>query len=190
MGVASGRRRAVFLDRDGVLNRAVVRDRRPHPPASAADVEILPGVPEACAGLREDGFVLVVVTNQPDIARGQQGVDEVEAIHEALRRRLDVDAIYVCPHDDGDGCACRKPLPGLLLRAAVEHGIDVSASFMVGDRWRDVEAGSRAGCRTVFIDYAYDEPRPPRPDAVARGLPEASAWIRASKVRTVEEQRA
>ncbi len=188
MAPAPGLRPAVFLDRDGVLNRAVVRDRRPYPPASAAEVEILPGVAEACAGLSQDGFVLVVVTNQPDIARGRQSVEAVEEIHRALRAHLYVDAIYVCPHDDADGCPCRKPRPGLLLQAAAEHAIDLSASFMVGDRWRDVEAGRQAGCRTVFVDYDYDEARPQAADAVVGSLPEVTDWIRSTKVRTVEEQ--
>ena len=189
MGAVHGRRSAVFLDRDGVLNRAVVRDRRPYPPVSAAQLEMLPGVAAACARLHDDGFVLVVVTNQPDIARGQQRVDEVDAIHRVLRDHVAVDAVYVCPHDDGDGCTCRKPQPGLLLRAAAEHGIDLPASFMVGDRWRDIEAGSRAGCRTVFIDYQYDERRPSGADVVVGDLSEATHWI-CSKVRTLEEERA
>jgi D-glycero-D-manno-heptose 1,7-bisphosphate phosphatase len=174
---AAGRRRAVFLDRDGVLNRALVRDGRPYPPADAAGVELLPGVEEACAALRRAGFLLVVVTNQPDVARGTQRLEAVEAIHRRLAEALPLDEIVVCLHDDADGCSCRKPLPGMLVDAAARWDVDLGASFMVGDRWRDVEAGRRAGCRTVFLDRGYAEAMPEAPDATVRDLREAARWI-------------
>jgi D-glycero-D-manno-heptose 1,7-bisphosphate phosphatase len=170
-------KRAVFLDRDGVLNAAVVRDGHPYPPACAADVEILPGVREALADLGRAGYLRVVVTNQPDIARGTQTRDELDAIHARLRAELPLDAIYLCPHDDADLCACRKPAPGLLRDAARDLGIDLAASFIVGDRWRDTEAGIAAGCRTVFIDYQYDERQPRAFDAKVGSLADAAAWI-------------
>ena len=169
--------RAVFLDRDGVINRAFVRDGKPYPPASAAEVEVLPGVGDALERLRAAGFLLIVVTNQPDVARGRQSREAVEAINAVLRERLPLDDIRVCYHDDADGCACRKPAPGLILEAADEHRIDVGTSYTVGDRWRDVEAGRRAGSRTVFIDCGYDEPPPVHFDASARSLAEAVDWI-------------
>jgi D-glycero-D-manno-heptose 1,7-bisphosphate phosphatase len=150
-------RRAVFLDRDGVLNRAHLVDGVPHPPRSAAELELLPGVVEATQRLAAAGFLLVVVTNQPDIARGTTTTEEVEAIHRALRAQLPLDDVRVCPHDDADRCACRKPLPGLLLGAARDHDVALSSSVMVGDRWRDVEAGRRAGTLTVYVQAAYDE---------------------------------
>jgi D-glycero-D-manno-heptose 1,7-bisphosphate phosphatase len=171
-------RPAVFLDRDGVLNRAHVRNGRPYPPPSASELEVLPGAGQACEDLHAAGFVLIVVTNQPDIARGRQAAADVGAIHDALRRHLCVDAIYVCPHDDADGCACRKPLPGLLLAAAGEHDIDLAASFMVGDRWRDIEAGRRAGCRTILVECGYDERPADGPDAIVTSLVDAVSWIR------------
>jgi D-glycero-D-manno-heptose 1,7-bisphosphate phosphatase len=150
-------KRAVFLDRDGVLNRAHVVDGVPHPPRTAAELEILPGVAEATGQLAAAGFLLVVVTNQPDIARGTTTAAEVEAIHRALRAQITIDEVRVCPHDDADRCACRKPLPGLLLEAAREHDLALSSSVMVGDRWRDVEAGRRAGTRTVYVQADYQE---------------------------------
>jgi D-glycero-D-manno-heptose 1,7-bisphosphate phosphatase len=145
-------RRAVFLDRDGVLNRAF-RDAAGtlRPPSSPAAFELLEGAAEACARLRAAGFVLVVATNQPDVARGTQERDVVEQINAALRRVLPLDAVFTCYHDDEDDCACRKPLPGMLIAAAEELGILLEQSFMVGDRERDVEAGRRAGCRTVLV---------------------------------------
>jgi len=168
--------RAVFLDRDGVLNAAVVRDGLPYPPGAAEEVEVLPGVEEACERLRTAGFELVVVTNQPDVARGTQTLEAVERINDVLRAALPLDEIVVCPHDDSDGCDCRKPKPGMLVASAERRGIDLAASFMVGDRWRDVEAGRRAGCRTLLVDRGYDE-RPAQPDMTVPDLGEAATWI-------------
>ena len=181
MGIDSKQRGAVFLDRDGVINRAVVRNGRPFPPDGIGDLEILPGVPEALARLRDAGFRLVVVTNQPDVARGTQRREVIDGMHAALAAALPLDEFRVCPHDDADHCACRKPKPGMLEEAAREAGVSLTASFMVGDRWRDVEAGQRAGCKAIFIDRGYDERRPDRPDAVVRSLPEAADWILASQ---------
>src|SRR5580704_5907335 len=132
---------AVFLDRDGVLNRAIIRNGRPHPPATLEEFTLLPGVPEACRKLRRAGFVLLVVTNQPDIARGVQDRAVVDEFHQILLRTLPIDGVYVCPHDDADGCDCRKPGPGMLLQAARDLSLNLGDSVMVGDRWRDVEAG-------------------------------------------------
>jgi D-glycero-D-manno-heptose 1,7-bisphosphate phosphatase len=174
------RRLAVFLDRDGVLNRAMVRDGLPYPPESVASLEVVPGVAEACATLRGAGFLLVVVTNQPDIARGTRTREDVEALNRRLAALLPLDDFRVCPHDDRDGCDCRKPSPGLLLAAARDRSIDLRRSVMVGDRWRDIESGRRAGCRTVFVDHGYSERRPERPDLTVSSLGEAVPWILAT----------
>ena len=181
---ADGRRRAVFLDRDGVINRAIVRDGKPHPPSCPAELEILPGVSDALARLKAAGFRIIVVTNQPDVARGRQTRENVEALHAALLASgLPIDSFRVCYHDDGDGCACRKPAPGLLLAAAQEDNLDLAASIMVGDRWRDVEAGRQAGCATIFLDYQYAERRPSRPDLQVRSLGEGVDWILREKIK-------
>ena len=169
--------RAVFLDRDGVINRAVLRNGLPFPPESVHDLEVLPGVPEALALLRSAGFKLVVVTNQPDVARGKQTRAEVEAIHEFLTRLLPLDAVKVCYHDDADGCACRKPLPGMLLEAAGEMALDLPRSYMVGDRWRDIEAGERAGTTTILVENEYPEKKAGDPAARVGSLREAAEWI-------------
>lgn len=173
MGIDPLNRRAVFLDRDGVLNAAVVRNGRPHPPATACDVEILPGVLEALRRLAAEGFLLVVVTNQPDVARGTKSRDEVDAINAKLGRELGLEHFRTCFHDDGDACSCRKPSPGLLVDSAEELSIDLSRSWMVGDRWRDVEAGWRAGCKSIFIDRGYREKAPEGAYFKARSLEEA-----------------
>lgn len=170
-------RPAVFLDRDGVLNAPTLLDGRPYPPTSAAEVTILPGVATALAALRDAGYAIVVVTNQPDVARGTRTRAGIEAIHARLRAELPVDAIYCCFHDDIDECACRKPRPGMLLEAARELSLDLAASFMVGDRWRDTEAGAAVGCRTAFVDHGYAERRPQRFDRKVSSLAEAAAWI-------------
>src|SRR5207244_3160954 len=134
-------KRAVFLDRDGVLNRAVIVDGRPYPPRRVADVCVLDGVEEACAQLRDAGWLLVVVTNQPDVARGTTSLADVDAIHAVITDRIELDAVLVCPHDDADACWCRKPAPGLLHEAARPLGISLEDSVRVGDRWRVVAAG-------------------------------------------------
>jgi D-glycero-D-manno-heptose 1,7-bisphosphate phosphatase len=171
-------KRAVFLDRDGVLNEAVVRDGKPYPPRSETELRIFDGAADHLRRLRQAGFKLIVVTNQPDVARGTQAAAEVEAIHGRLRRELPLDDVLSCLHDDADGCACRKPKPGLILDGAARHAVDVSASFMVGDRWRDVEAGQAAGCKTVWIDRGYRERGPAAaPHARVASLAEAADWI-------------
>lgn len=173
----SGGRRAVFLDRDGVLVRASVRDGKPYPPATLDEFEILPGVTETLHALDAAGFLLIVGTNQPDVARGLQRREVVEAMHRRLREALPLDDIKVCYEADGSACACHKPKPGLLLEAAREHDIDLPRSYMVGDRWRDVGAGKAAGCFTIFIDRGYAEPLADVPDAVCADLTEAVAII-------------
>ena len=172
-------RRAVFLDRDGVVNRAVIHNGRPHPPRNVSELEILPQVPEALSRLRAAGFLLIVVTNQPDVARGTTTRESVEEINTKLAAHLPLDALLTCYHDDAEDCACRKPKPGLLFQARDRFSIDLSRSFMIGDRWRDIEAGIKAGCRTVFIDYHYDEPRPAAGclDFCCASLDEAASWI-------------
>ena len=171
------KRRAVFLDRDGVLNRTFVRDGKPYAPQSLEDFEILPGVPEALGRLRAAGFLNVVVTNQPDVATGKQTREVVEAMHALLLKKLQVDAVKVCFHADTDACECRKPKPGMLLEAAGELGIDLQRSFMVGDRWRDVGAAQAAGCQAFFVDYQDREKRPEKPYVAVESLPDAAAII-------------
>ena len=170
-------RRAVFLDRDGVINRTVIRNGKPYPPATLADLEILPGVPEALKALRNAGFVNIVVTNQPDVATGLQRREVVDAMHALLRQQLQIDEIKSCFHIESDGCECRKPKTGMLTDAARELGLDLSRSFLIGDRWRDVSAGKAAGCFTFFIDYGYDEALRDEPDRIVTSLHEASRQI-------------
>jgi D-glycero-D-manno-heptose 1,7-bisphosphate phosphatase len=176
-------RPAVFLDRDGVLNDVQVRHGVPVPPPNADELRLLPGVVAACMRLRELGYVLVVVTNQPDVARGRQTMAEVERTHAVLRAALPLDEIVVCPHDDADGCACRKPKPGMLVDAARRLGLDLSRSFCVGDRWRDVEAARRAGVRAIYVKRDYGERAADGADAVVSSLADAVPFIEANGAR-------
>jgi D-glycero-D-manno-heptose 1,7-bisphosphate phosphatase len=169
--------RAVFLDRDGVINDAVVRDGLPYPP-DLHELRIVDGALGALESLADAGFALFVVTNQPDIARGTRRREDVAAIHARLLRELPIDGVYVCPHDDADACTCRKPLPGMLLDAQREHGINLAASFLIGDRAKDIAAGRAAGVATVFIDHGYREVGPePAADGTVTTLPGAVEWI-------------
>jgi D-glycero-D-manno-heptose 1,7-bisphosphate phosphatase len=150
-----------------------VREGRPFPPQTLAEFEFLPGVIEAVESLRQTGLTIVVVTNQPDVAKGIQQREVVDAMHGHVRQILSVDGIKVCFHVDEDNCTCRKPQPGMLLEAAAEYGLDLRQSVMVGDRWRDIEAGRMAGCKTVLIKSNYDEKQAESPDLIVRSLDEA-----------------
>ncbi len=170
-------KRAVFFDRDGVLNDAVVRLGRPYPPASVDELHIDDGASSSLSALHERGFAIVVVTNQPDVARGTATRAQVEAINGRLLANLPIDALYVCYHDNADGCDCRKPKPGMLFAAARDHEIDLVRSYMVGDRWSDIAAGREARCRTVWIERGYDEPKPQEADVRVTSLVAACDWI-------------
>lgn len=173
--------KAIFLDRDGVLNVAPLRDGRPLSPMNLAEVVIPPDVPGALAKLRHNGFRLIMVTNQPNVARGIQSREAADVINRYLQDQLQLDATEMCDHDDADHCDCRKPKPGMLLRAAARDNIALAASFLVGDRWRDIEAGRRAGCRTILLGDGYGEPLQSPPNAVASTFSEAAGWILAQK---------
>jgi len=170
--------KAVFLDRDGVLIACIVRDGRPYPPLSLEEVVILPGVTEAVRRLAAAGYTLVGASNQPDVGRGTIPREFVEAVNQHLLEQLpeirEIDACY----DFNDANPRRKPNPGMLLDAARKYGLNLAASFMVGDRAKDIEAGRRAGCRTIFLDNGYREPRPdPAADFTTHSLLEAAGWI-------------
>lgn len=168
----------MFLDRDGVLNKPIVRNGKPYPPASIQEVVIPSDATDSLMRLKHRGFLLVVVTNQPDVARGVSSREAVEAIHAVLSEKLPLDDFFVCYHDDRDRCDCRKPLPGLLFQAAAKHNIVLSTSYLVGDRWRDIDAGASAGCKTILIDYGYNEQSPHSPpDASLASLSQAVEWI-------------
>jgi len=181
MGEHEVSRPAVFLDRDGVLNRPMVRDGLPFPPANLAKFQLYPDVAEGCRQLKDAGFILIVTTNQPDVGRGTQSRDLVEAIHAQLRADLPtLDGIEVCFHagaTHGEPCNCRKPKPGMLLRAAATRDIDLKRSYLIGDRWRDINCAHAAGCCAVFIDHGYHEQLREKPEFTVTTFCEAVALI-------------
>lgn len=171
------RRPAVFLDRDGVLNHSVVRDGKPYPPDSLDELTIIDGTREALDRLKAAGFILLVVTNQPDVARGTQSQEAVEEMNRAMKQTLALDDFFTCYHDGGE-CDCRKPKPGLIYQGRDRYRIDLSRSYMIGDRWRDIDAGHSAGLKSLLIDYGYKERGPTRePEAKVKSLKEAADWI-------------
>ena len=173
--------RAVFLDRDGVVNLAYIRSGKPYPPKDLSQLIILPNVEDSVKSLTKFGFVVVVVTNQPDISKGNSSYEIVNVLHKEISSLTGIKNFYVCPHIDSDKCTCRKPKPGLLLEAAKELNLDLRKSYMVGDRWRDVEAGQKAGCKNFFIDYSYREKRPVEPFIIVSSLLQATEIILGGK---------
>ncbi|MCX6122168.1 MAG: HAD family hydrolase [Ignavibacteriales bacterium] len=171
---------AVFLDRDGVLCRSFVRNGKPYAPRLLKDFRLLPNSINSILLLKQAGFKVIVVTNQPDIGNGLLRLEIVETMHQKLYAKTMVDEIMLCPHCQDDGCECRKPNPGMLLFASEKHKIDISKSFMVGDRASDIEAGKRAGCLTIFIDRHYAETRPTNPDVTVNSLLKAVSYILAN----------
>jgi D-glycero-D-manno-heptose 1,7-bisphosphate phosphatase len=170
-------RRAVFLDRDGVINRSLRIRGKPIAPRKLSEFRLLPGARRGIAQLKRRGFLVVVATNQPDVAKGKIAKPVVEAMNRRLREELDVDLVKVCMHAQDEGCRCRKPAPGMLDEASRELGISLGRSYMVGDRWSDVEAGRTAGCYTVKVERRWANERPSRPDAVVGSLAAAVRHI-------------
>ena len=167
---------AVFFDRDGTLNEAVVVAGKPYPPASVAQTRLSPGAVECVAAIKRLGFHVAIATNQPDAATGKTPRATIEAINAHVAHACGIDDVRTCWHTDADGCDCRKPKPGLLLAAAREGGLDLSRSVMVGDRWRDVEAGRAAGCATILLGPGYAE-RHAEPDHRAESLAEVAQIV-------------
>jgi len=169
--------RAIFFDRDGVLNKSLLIDGLPQAPATLSEFEIYPEARALLNSLRGLGYFIFVVTNQPNVAKGIHARENVEALNKSLVANLGVDEIFTCYHRDEDACACRKPKPGSLFDAARKYGLDLSACYMVGDRWRDIEAGRNAGCTTIWIDRGYRERTPEQQDFQTSSLTGAVQWI-------------
>lgn len=175
-------RPAVFLDRDGTLNVPVIRDGLPYAPTSVAEFQLFDDAAAACRSLHAAGYVLVLATNQPDVGRGTLDRAVVEAMHARLRELIpEIARIEVC-YAPGQGRPDpadyrRKPEPGMLTDAATALGLDLPRSWMIGDRWRDIDCGHRAGLRTVFIDLGYREELKAPPTFTAKSIGEAASII-------------
>lgn len=150
-------KRAIFLDRDGVINKVILKEGKPFSPREFDEFEFVENIKGVLEKFKEKGFLNIVITNQPDIIRRLMQREKLDKIHNLIKERLPIDDIFVCPHDDKDNCLCRKLKPGMLFEAAKEWDIDLNASFMIGDNWKDIEAGRAAGCTTVLIDNPYNK---------------------------------
>jgi D-glycero-D-manno-heptose 1,7-bisphosphate phosphatase len=155
--------KAVFLDRDGTLNLSGIRSGVPVPPKEVHQVTIIDGVSWAIEIFKKKGYLPVIVTNQPDVARGTIKQSIVVEINEFICQSLGIENVYTCFHDDIDECGCRKPKPGLLELAASDLNIDLSKSIIVGDRWKDISAGQAVGCKPFYIESGYAERKPDSP---------------------------
>jgi D-glycero-D-manno-heptose 1,7-bisphosphate phosphatase len=187
MGKHDVGRRAVFLDRDGVINRVAVRNGMPYPPSHVEEFELYEDVPDGCARLKAANFLLVVITNQPDVGRRTQSREAVQSMHSKLHSALpSIDRIEICYHAGeryGERCDCRKPRPGMILRAAAELKIDLRASYVIGDRWRDIDCARAAGCRAIFIERGYQERLRETPDFTVSNFKDAvSTLLRDARV--------
>jgi D-glycero-D-manno-heptose 1,7-bisphosphate phosphatase len=178
-------RKAIFLDRDGVINKVILKDDRPFSPRSIAEFELSDDIEQFLARSRQVGFMNIVITNQPDIARGLISWDVVEAMHLFIKKNLPVDDIFVCPHDDMDNCNCRKPKHGMLLEAAEKWDIDLTNSFLIGDQWKDMEAGKSAGCITILLEFSYN--RGLQSDFIVKDLRTALKIIKPGEQEALKE---
>lgn len=169
-----------FLDRDGVVVEALVRDEQPYSPRVMEEVRIIGGVAEAIEKLLSLDFKVVVVTNQPDVARRDISIDFVYEVHDYIMKNTGIEHFYVCPHNDEQGCNCRKPKPGLFWQATSDLNLDLSNSFLVGDRWKDIAAGNSVGSTCFFIDYKYNEPKPEQPFIQVQSLLDATNLVEES----------
>lgn len=169
--------KCVFLDRDGVINNVILKNGKPHPPINLRGIKILENVNKSLISLKKSGFYIAVITNQPDVSRKITTKKEVEAINNYLMSKLPLDEINTCFHDNFHNCQCRKPLPGMILDVTKRKNIDLSKSFLIGDRKSDIEAGNNAGCKTIFIDKNYNEEKPITYDFTVDSLYMASQII-------------
>ena len=163
-------RKAIFLDRDGVINKVIIKRGLPFAPLSFDLLEILPSIKESILRLKKLNFVCLVVTNQPDVFRGKIEKKTVIKMNNYIKNQIKIDDIFICYHDDCHNCKCRKPKPGLLLEASKKWDINLKKSYIIGDRWRDIEAGKSAGCKTIFIDCNYKEAKTKNPNFTTDSL--------------------
>jgi D-glycero-D-manno-heptose 1,7-bisphosphate phosphatase len=171
-------KRAFFIDRDGVINKSQILNGVSKPPMDLDSLQLLDGVEQAIGILKGTGIVPVVITNQPDVERGTQTREAVDQINKKIEVLTGITNFYVCYHNDASNCECRKPKIGMIIRASADLGIDVKRSFLIGDRWKDITAGQRAGVReSFFIDYAYSEKKPSQPYTLVKSLLEASVRV-------------
>ena len=171
----SKRSPAVFFDRDGVINKVILRDDKPFSPRKHEEFIFNEGIQDTVSRLKGNGFKTIVISNQPDLARGHITQETLDLMMQSMRQEIPFDDVFICPHDDHHLCACRKPKPGMILDAAQKWKIDLRASYVIGDTWKDMEAGKTAGCTTILLDAVYNKNVPS--DFRLKSLAEAAAVI-------------
>lgn len=149
--------KAIFLDRDGIINKVIIRNGKPSSPRRFEEFRFLPNVKKNLKIFKKMGFLNIIFTNQPDVSRGFLEIEELEKMHKLIAEKLPVDDIKFCPHDDSDNCPCRKPKPGLILQAVKKWSIDLKKSYVIGDSWKDMGAGRAASCQTIMIKRKYNK---------------------------------
>jgi D-glycero-D-manno-heptose 1,7-bisphosphate phosphatase len=170
--------RAVFIDRDGIINKAIVVNRKPFSPVDIYEFKILPKAKKALKTFKKLNLMNIIITNQPDIKTGKQLSKDLDKIHNWMMINLDIDEILVCKHDDNDNCNCRKPKTGMIEQAVEKYQINISQSYLIGDRWKDIQCGQKAGCKeNFFVNYNYNETRPKMPYIVVKSLYECSQYL-------------
>jgi D-glycero-D-manno-heptose 1,7-bisphosphate phosphatase len=169
--------KAVFLDRDGVINRGFIVDGKSYAPRKIEDFKLLPFVIQSVEKLINNGFLVIVITNQPDIANGLLDIETLNLMHEKLITKLKLTDIYFCPHSKNENCECRKPKPGMIYSAVKKYKINISNSFLVGDRASDIEAANAIRCRSIFINRNYKEPKPFTQEKTVNSLKSATNYI-------------
>lgn len=178
MPIKNKRKKAIFLDRDGILNKVIIRRGKPSSPWNLKDFKLLSHIEKYLKTLNEIGFLNIVFTNQPDVKRGYLKIEDLEKMHQIIAEKLPIDEITFCPHDDKDNCSCRKPKPGLIFEAAKKWSIDLKNSFVIGDNWKDVVAGKNAGCKTILIKRSYNKNLKDSYDFEAKNLKDAVKIIK------------
>jgi D-glycero-D-manno-heptose 1,7-bisphosphate phosphatase len=164
--------KAVFLDRDGIVNRALIINKKPYPPLSVSDTFPIKEISELIKSWHDKGYLVIVITNQPDVANHLVEKSEVDKINRYLKSLVGFDDIFVCYHSEKDNCDCRKPKVGLFKQAKEKYNIAFSKSWMIGDRKKDIDAGKKIGCQTIFVDYDYDEKKPKNFDYTVESVKE------------------
>ena len=152
--------KAFFFDRDGILNKSIIKNHKPYSPRFPKELILNRELLSFIKKLKNKGFLIFVVSNQPDIKKGKLSKYSLKIINSIIKKYFLIDEIYICSHEKNDNCKCRKPKPGMLIEASKKWNVDLKKSFLIGDRWKDITAGTIMNCTTIFIDYNYRESKP------------------------------
>tara|TARA_Y100000996_G_C22342075_1_gene569100 strand:+ start:206 stop:739 length:534 start_codon:yes stop_codon:yes gene_type:complete len=155
--------KAFFFDRDGILNKVILKKNKPYSPRYPKQVVKNYEILKLIKLLKKKKFKKIIITNQPDIKTGKLTKHSLRTINNDIKLFFSIDDIFVCTHNKFDKCHCRKPKIGMIKLAEKKWNLDLKKSYLIGDRWKDIDAGNKAGCKTIYIDYNYDEKKPKKP---------------------------